>query len=63
MGEGRLLKMSGGNEQLQAFLKVLWCKLRLDAVAKEEQVGVTGNNKKSVKIVSLEHILELNPKP
>lgn len=38
--KGELLKVSGENEQLQAFLKVIWCKLHLDAVAKEEQVGV-----------------------
>lgn len=39
--KGELLKVSGGNEQLQAFLKVIWCELHLDAVAKEEEVGVT----------------------
>lgn len=39
--KGELLKVSGGNEQLQAFLKVIWCELHSDAVAKEEEVGVT----------------------
>lgn len=39
--KGELLKVSGENEQRQAFLKVMWCKGQYwDAVAKEEQVGV-----------------------
>lgn len=39
--KGELLKVSGENEQRQAFLKVTWCKGQYwDAVAKEEQVGV-----------------------
>lgn len=39
--KGELLKVSGENEQRQAFLKVMWCKGQYwNAVAKEEQVGV-----------------------
>lgn len=39
--QGELLKVSGENEQLLAFLRVIWCKGQyFDTVAKEEQVGV-----------------------
>lgn len=39
--QGELLKVSGENEQLLAFLRVIWCKGQYsDTVAKEEQVGV-----------------------
>lgn len=39
--QGELLKVSGENEQLLAFLRVICCKGQYsDTVAKEEQVGV-----------------------
>lgn len=62
--KGELPKVSGENEQLQAFLRVIWCEgQHSNAAAEEEQSNGDGNNKKSVKIVILEHILEPNPKP